>query len=149
PQVEVVISGVNSDLPFVDFRNLRDDAIHEFAIMRRHQQRARKRFDEFFEPDDRFDIKVVRRLVHQQDIRTAQKYTRHRDPHFPPAGQISHVAVDALTIETEAEEHLARLAFERVTSEVIVFLLYFTEALENLIHPAGLSGIAHRVLESF
>src|SRR5262249_7493420 len=105
--------------------------------------------DELFEPDDRFDIEVVRRLVHQQNIRTSQQHTRHRDSHFPAARQLAHIAVDPSIIEAKTEKHLTRLAFKRVTAEVVVLFLNLAKALENLIHPVRLSGIAHGVLQGF
>ena len=128
---------------------LRDDAIHEFAIVRRHQQRAGQRLEKVLEPDDRFDVQVVRRFVHQQHVRTAEQDARHRDAHLPAAGQLADVAIDPVVVEPETEQHFARLAFERIAAEVIVFLLHFAEALENLIHLLGLSGVGHRVLERF
>ena len=40
PLVVVVVARVDRDLTVVYFSDLRDDAVHEFAIVRRHHQRA-------------------------------------------------------------------------------------------------------------
>ena len=41
--VEIVVARVRDDLARIDLRDLRDDAVHELAVVRRHQQRARDR----------------------------------------------------------------------------------------------------------
>ena len=84
-----------------------------------------------FEPDDRFDVEVVRRLVEQQDVGTAEQHARHGHAHLPAARERAHVAVDPLVVEPEAVEHLARLALERVAAEVLVLLLHLAEARED------------------
>ena len=89
---------------------LRDDAVHELAVVRRHEQRARQRLEEGLEPDDRLDVEMVRRLVHQQDVGPAEQHARHRDAHLPAARERADVAVDPLVVEAEAVQHLARLA---------------------------------------
>ena len=113
---------------------LRDDAVHELAIVRRHQQRAGARLQERLEPDDRLDVEMVGRLVHQQDVGLAEQHARHRHAHLPAARQRADVAVDPLVVEAEAVQHFARLALERVAAEMLVFLLHFAEAREDRVH---------------
>ncbi len=96
------------------------------------------------EPDDRFDVEVVRRLVHQQDVGAPEQHARHRHAHLPAARQLADVAVDPLVVEAEAVEHFARLALERIAAEMLVFLLHLAEARENPVHVAGATGIRHR-----
>ena len=88
---------------------LRDDAVHELAVVRGHQQRAGARLEERFEPDDRLDVEMVGRLVHQQHVGLAEQHARHRDAHLPAAGERADVAVDPLVVEAEAVQHFARL----------------------------------------
>ena len=90
---------------------------------------------------------MVGRLVHQQDVGPAEQDARHRHAHLPPARQRADVAVDLLVVEAEAEQHLARLRFERVAAEVVVFLLHLAEPREDPVHVPGLRRIRHRVLE--
>ena len=117
---------------------LRDHAVHELAIVRRHQQRAGPRLQERLEPDDRFDVEVVGRLVHQQDVGRAEQHARHRDAHLPAAREQSHVAVDPLVVEAEPVQHFARLRFEAVAAEVLVLLLHLAEAREDAVHVVRL-----------
>ena len=147
--VEIVVARVDGDLAAVDLADLRDDAVHELAVVRGHQQRAVVRLEEAFEPDDRFDVEVVGRLVHQQDVGLAEQHARHRDAHLPAARQRADVAVDPLVVEAEAVQHLARLALERVAAEMVVLFLHLAEAREDLVHVVGLRGIRHRVLQLF
>ena len=90
---------------------------------------------------------MVRRLVHQQDVRTPEEHPGHRDAHLPSARQRADIAVDLLVLEAEPVQHLARLALERVAAQMLVFLLHFAEAGEDAIHVVRLCGIAHRVLQ--
>ena len=145
--VEVVVPRVHRDLAVVDLGDLRHDAVHEVAVVRGHQQRAGARFQEAFEPDDRLDVEMVGRLVHQQDVGLAEQHARHRHAHLPAAGQRADVAVDPLVVEPEAVEHFAGLRLERVAAEVLVLLLHFAEAREDGVHLAGPIRIAHRVIE--
>ena len=145
--VEVVVARVDRDLAVVDVGDLAHDAVHEVAIVRRHEQRARQRFQEALEPDDGLDVEVVGGLVHEQHVGPAEQHARHGDAHLPAARERAHVAVDPLVVEAEAVQHLARLAFERVAAEVLVLLLHLAEAREDAVHLAGARRIGHRVLQ--
>ena len=85
PLVEVVVAGVARDLAAVDLGDLGDDAVHEIAVVRRHQERTGPRLEESLEPENRLDVQVVRRLVHQQDVGLAKQHARHGHAHLPPA----------------------------------------------------------------
>jgi hypothetical protein len=54
--LEIIVAGVGDDFASIDFGNARDNAIHELAIMRGHQERTGVALQEFFEPDDGFDV---------------------------------------------------------------------------------------------
>ena len=112
-----------------------------------HEQRPRQRRQEALEPDDRLDVEMVRRLVHEQHVGATEQDAGHRHAHFPPAGQVADIAVDPLVVEPEAKEHFARLRFERVAAKMLVFPLHLAEPREDAIHVAGASGIAHGVIE--
>ena len=126
----------------------RHDPVHEVAIVRGHEQRAGQRLQERLEPDDRLDVEMVGRLVHQQHVGPAEQHARHRDAHLPAAGQRADVAVDLLVLEAEAVQHLARLALERVAAEMLVLLLHFAEAAQqDRVHVVGLRRDRQRVLQ--
>ena len=83
------------------------------------------------QPDDRFDVQVVGRLVHQQHVRPAQQHARQRHAHLPAARQRADVAVDLVVLESQAVQHFARLRFERVAAQVLVLFLHFAEAVQD------------------
>src|SRR5215471_16608851 len=145
--VEIVVAGVGGDFAAVDLGNPRADAIHELAVVRRHQQRAGALLEKRFEPDDRLDVQMVRRLLHQQDVRLAEQHARHRDAHLPAARQRTDVPIDAFVVEAEAVENLACARLERVAAEMVVLFLHVAEAREDLVHVVGLLRIRHRMLQ--
>ena len=147
--VEIVVAGVGDDFAGVDLGDLRDDAVHELAIVRGHQQRAGIGLEELLQPDDGFDVEVIGRLVHQQHVGTAEQHARQRHAHFPAAGERADIAVDLVVLEAEAVQHFARLRFERVAAQVLVLFLHFAEAREDAVHVVGLRGIFHGVLQGF
>ena len=147
--VEIVVAGVGDDLAGIDLGDLRDDAVHELAIVRGHQQRAGIGLEELLQPDDGFDIQVVGRLVHQQHVGPAQQHARQRDAHLPAARERADVAIDLVVLEAQAVQHFAGLRLERVAAEMLVFLLHFAEAGEDAVHVVGLRGIFHGVLQGF
>ena len=106
-------------------------------------------FRKLLEPDDRFDVEVVGGLVHQQHVGVAEQHARHGDAHFPAARQRADVAVDPLIVEAEPVQHFAGLALERVAAEMVVLLLHFAEAREDLVHVVGARRVGHRVLQFF
>ena len=92
---------------------------------------------ERFEPDDRLDVEMVRRLVHQQHVGLPEKHARHRHAHLPAAGQRADVAIDALIVESQAVKDLAGLRLERVAAQVLVLVLHLAEAREDTVHVVG------------
>jgi hypothetical protein len=149
PLVEVVVARVRGDFAAVDLRNAGHDPVHELPIVRGHQQRAGLRLQKRLEPDDRFDVEVVRGLVHEQDVGPAEQHARHGHAHLPAARQRADVAVDALVVEAEAVEHFAGLALERVAPEVLVLLLHFAEPGERPIHLVRARAVRHGVVQRF
>ena len=145
--VEVVVAGIGGDLAAVDLGDAGHDPVHEVAVVRRHQERAGPLLQERLEPDDRFDVEMVGRLVHQQDVGLAEQHARHRDAHLPAARERADVAVDPLVVEAETVQNLAGPALERVAAQVVVFLLDLAEARQDPIHVVGARRIGHRVLQ--
>ena len=90
---------------------------------------------------------MVGGLVEEQHVRPAEQHPGHRDAHLPAARQRADVAVDALVVESQPVEDLARLALERVAAEMLVLLLDFAETGEDPIHVVRPGGIGHRVIE--
>ncbi len=57
--VEFVVAAIGSQRATVDLHHLGDDAVHELAVMRGHQQRAIIALEEGFQPDQAFQIEMV------------------------------------------------------------------------------------------
>ena len=92
---------------------------------------------------------MVGRFVHQQDVGTAQEHAGHRHPHFPAAGERPDIGIDLVGLEPEPVQHLAGLAFERISAQMLVFLLHLAEAREYAVDVPGPGGIRHRVIQRF
>ncbi len=117
--VEVVVSGIGRELAAVDLDDLRDDPVHEFAIMRSYDQRALEAAEELLEPDDRLDVEVVRRLVEEERVGPDEEDARERDAHLPAARELADVVVDHVFSEAESGQDLARAGLERVAAELV------------------------------
>ena len=50
-------------------------------------------------------------------------------------------------VESETVQDLARLALERVTAEMFVFLLNLAEPREDSVHVSAAGRVGHRVLQ--
>ena len=100
--VVFVVAGVDGDLAVVDFGNPGDDAVHELAVVGGHEQGGRQALEETLEPDDRFDVEVVGRFVHQQDVWPAEQDPGHGDPHLPSTRQVADVTIDSAVVKSEA-----------------------------------------------
>ena len=147
PFVEVVVARVRGDVAAIDLRNPGHGPVHELAVVRRHEQGPGQRLQEVFQPDDRLDVQMVRRLVHQQRLGPAEQHTRHGDAHLPAARELADIAIDPVVLEPEPVQHLAGLCLQGVPAKMLVLFLHLAEAREDSIHVVGLGRIAHRVLE--
>ncbi len=104
--VELIVAGKGGERAAVDLHHLGDDAVHELAIMRGHHQRAVIILQERLQPDDAFEIEMVRRLVEQHHVRAHQQDAGEADAHLPAAGELADIAVHHLLGEAEAGQHL-------------------------------------------
>ncbi|CPH55029.1 Uncharacterised protein [Burkholderia pseudomallei] len=102
-----VVAAVTLHLAILEMQRHVADGVEEFAIVRDDDERARIAMQPVFEPDDRVEIQVVRRLVEQQQIRAAHQRLREIQAHAPAARE----ARDGLARlrEREAEPEQQRL----------------------------------------
>ncbi len=145
--VELVVARVGDQLAAVDLDDLRDRAVQELAIVRRHHQRAREVGEESLEPQDRLEVEVVGRLVEQQRVGLHHQDARETDAHLPAARERADVAVHLRRVEAEAGEHLARPRFEAVAAELLEARLRLAVALDQRFHLVGARRVGERVLE--
>ena len=61
-----------------------------------------QRLQELLQPDDRLDVEVVGRLVHQQHVGLPEQHAGQRHAHLPAARERADVAVDLVVLEARA-----------------------------------------------
>ena len=145
--VEIEVARIGGERPAVDLHDLADDAVHELAVMRRHQQRAVVLLEEILQPDQAFEVEMVGGLVEQHAVGPHQQDAGERHAHLPAAGEQADVAVHAFLAEAQAREHLARPGLQRIAIQLLEAPLHLAIALDDGVHVAGLLGIDHRGLE--
>ncbi len=82
PQIGRVVSGPRRQLPAVDFHNARGEALQERTVVRDEHDGAGILGEKLFEPGDRFDVEMIRRLVEQQQL--GLRHERTSEQHTPP-----------------------------------------------------------------
>ncbi len=145
--IEGVIARIGRELPAVDLDDLRDDAVHELAIVRGQHQRALEALEEGFEPDQALEVEVVARLVEQHHVGPHQEDPGQRDAHLPAAGELADVAIHHFGAEAEAGQHLAGAAVEGVAVELLEARLHVAVARDQRLHLVGARGIRQRGLQ--
>ena len=84
----------------------------------------------FFEPQNRFDVEVVRRFVQEQDVVVLQQNFGEFHAHLPSARKRIQRLVKVGRFESEAQEHALKICLVGVAADVLVALLSVVKALE-------------------
>ncbi len=147
--VELVIARIGSQRAAVDLDHLANDAIHELAVVRGHQQRALIAFQELLEPDQALEVEMVARLVEQHGVRAHEKDARQRHPHLPATRQRADVTVRHLLAETQAGEDFARPSLQGVAVQLLEARLHLAVTLDDIVHIIRPVRISHRRFELF
>ncbi len=66
-------------MPAIELEDPARDVVEEVPVVRDRDDRAGIRSEVMLEPRDRFRIQVVRRLVEEQQVRSAQQQAAERD----------------------------------------------------------------------
>jgi hypothetical protein len=114
--IKLVVARIGGQRTAVDLHHLGDDTIHEFAVVRGHQQQALIALEEFLKPDQAFQIEVVARLVEQHRVGAHDENAGKGDAHLPAARQRADVAIHHLLAEAQPRKHLAGGAFQVVAA---------------------------------
>ena len=141
--VELEVAGICGQCAAVDLHHLGDDAVHELAVVRGHQQCALVALEELLQPDEALQVEMVARLVQQHDVGAHQQDARQRHAHLPAARQRADVAVHHLLAEAQAGEHLARPPLERIAVELLEARLHLAVALDQALHLVRAIRIPH------
>ena len=105
----VIAAAVERDLAALEVEDDVDDIVEQVALVADHHQRAGIILEVILEPQRRFEIEMVRRLVEQQHVGLGEQQGAERDAHLPPA----RIAVERLglhlLVEAEPEQDPRRL----------------------------------------
>src|ERR1051325_2379339 len=95
--------------------NAGDRNVEEEAIVRNHNERIRIGTQIPFQPIACLQVKMVGRLIEQQEIGLFEKQFRKRDPHLPAAGEFFGPATPVIAREPKSGEHRTYLGFDGIT----------------------------------
>ena len=132
--VEIEIARIGDQRAGVDLHHLADDAVHERAVVRGHQQGAVIALEEGLQPDQAFQIEVVAGFVQQHAVGPHQQDAGQRHAHLPAAGQQADIAVHALLAEAQARQHLARPRIQRIAVQFLEAPLHLAIAFDDGVH---------------
>ena len=145
--VELVVARIGRQRAAVDLHHLGDDAVHELAVVRGHQQRALVALEELLQPDEALQVQMVARLVEQHGVGAHEQDAGQRHAHLPAARQRADVAVHHLLAEAQAGEDLARPALQRVAVQLLEARLHLAVALDDRLHLVRPVRIRHGGLQ--
>ncbi len=97
-----VIAGIGMNGAILDVQHSADDGVQELAVVRDHQQRARKRREPFLQPDDGVEIQMVGRFVQQQEVGARTQRPGHAQPHAPASREFRDGAPMIGRLEAES-----------------------------------------------
>ncbi len=141
--IKLVVPRIGRQSAGIDLDDLVDDAVHEFTVVRRHQNSAVETLEEGLKPDQAFDIEMVRRFVEEHDVGAHQEDLRQRHAHLPAARQLADIAVHHRLAEAEAVKHFAGAPVQRIAVEFVIATLNFAVAGDDLVHLVGAVWIGH------
>src|SRR5271157_1046568 len=113
-QILFVVSAVELHALVPDLGDAIHRHIEEVAVMRDQHVRVRIPKQILLKPVAGFEIKVVRRLVEQQQVRFRQQQLGKRDAHLPAAGELFCVTSPVFLDEAQTVEDGANLRIEGV-----------------------------------
>ena len=86
-EIFVVIAGVTQQARRAQLGDVRAEVVEKFAVVRNEQNRAGIMPQIILEPQERFEVEMVRRLVEHQQVRLLRQQPREMRAHHPAAGQ--------------------------------------------------------------
>ncbi len=110
----------------------RGDVVQKGAVVRNEQHGAVVVLQVLFEPLDRLDVEVVRRLVEQKDRGAPQEELGQLDAHAPAARELARGTAEIAPLEAQAEQRLLDVGLARVAAQQVVAVLRLVELQEQL-----------------
>ncbi|MCY1375742.1 hypothetical protein D9M69_631790 [compost metagenome] len=106
---ETVITSIQGDLFKVKVGNIRTNVIQEVPVMGNHDHRILKVHQEVFQPEDRLDVKVVRRLIQEQHIGVAEQRLGQQYFHFLRRVHLGHHGIVIIFGDSQAGKQCRRI----------------------------------------
>ena len=97
-----------------------------------HDQRAREPVQVIFQPDQRRQIEVVRRLVQQHQVGIVEQQFGQRHTHLPAARELLHRPLEILFPETEARKYTRHLRFGVIPFQILPAVLQCAQFFNQL-----------------
>ena len=129
--VLVVVALHEHDLVLLDGEHLRRDLVQEGAVVRRDEHPAPEPGQVLLEPQVRFEVEVVGRLVQEQQGRAPEQQPREACPHRPPAAELAHRPREVGLLEPEPREDGLRLVLPVVPARGVQRHVELAEALQQ------------------
>ena len=139
-QVVAVVAVVVGQRLEADLGDALDGRVEEVAVVRDEHHRAGVVGQVLLEPVARRQVEVVRRLVHQQQVRPRQQQLGERDAHLPAARELLRPALVVGEREAEPLQHVRDAGVDLVAAEVLEALGHLGVALEQLLVAARVLG---------
>ena len=108
-QILRVIHFIVIDTPHRHLDGTRRDIIHKLAVVTNHNHRLTVIDQKIFQPLDRLDIQVIRRLIEQQHVRFLQQQLRQLDTHPPSTAEITRLTLEIRPLEPQSEQSLLHI----------------------------------------
>ena len=98
-------SGVEGQLAAIEMRDGIDAAFQQAPVMADDDRRTAEALQPAFQPERRFEVEVVGRLVEQEQIGFQEQHPGQGDPHAPSAGELMRGSCLGCGIETQAGQY--------------------------------------------
>ncbi len=130
----VVAARIERQLAAIEVEDVIDDVVEEIALVADDHDRRGIRLEEILEPQHRFEIEVVRRLVEQQQVRRREQQRRERDAHPPAARKSLERLVLHRLVEAEPDQDSRGAGGRRMGVDRV-------EPLVDLAEPVGIVAV--------
>ena len=105
-----------------DFKGFGGELVEEKTVVRDDDIAVLVVDEIIFEPAERVDIKVVGRLIKQEQCRVLQQQFGEVQTHLPSAGKGLYFFMKIYFAESEAAEHLFGIGLHGVTAQMVKFV---------------------------